>query len=101
MYLLMADENPTGKSAAEPPTPAEQDLRDQAVVLTQVLSNWPTHLRVSDLVREIASDPRDFAQRDRVERAIRDLVSAGLVFRCESVVLPTRAALHFNRLPFE
>jgi hypothetical protein len=97
----MADENPTGKSAAEPPTPAEQDLRDQAVVLAQVLSNWPTHLRLSDLVREIASDPRDFAERDKVERAVHDLVAAGLVFRCESVALPTRAALHFNRLPFE
>jgi hypothetical protein len=97
----MADENPTGKRAAEPPTPEAQDLHDQAVVLTQVLTNWPTHLRVSDLLREIVSDPRDFAQRDKVERAVRDLVSAGLVFRCESVVMPTRAALHFNRLPFE
>jgi hypothetical protein len=97
----MADENPTGKSAAEPPTPATEDLRDQAVVLTLVLSNWPTNLRLSDLVREIAKDPDHFAQRDKVERAVHDLVVAGLVFRCESVVLPTRAALHFNRLPFE
>jgi len=97
----MADENPTGKRAAEPPQPEAQDLHDQAVVLVQVLTNWPTHLRVSDLLREIVNDPRDFAQRDKVERAVRDLVGAGLVFRCESVVMPTRAALHFNRLPFE
>jgi hypothetical protein len=95
----MADENPTGKGAAEPPAPQAEDLRDQAVVLTQVLSNWPTHLRVCDLVREVANDPSDFAERDRVERAVRDLAAAGLLFRCESVVLPTRAAIHFDRLP--
>jgi hypothetical protein len=94
----MADENPTGKSAAEPPKPEVQDLRDQAVVLMQVLSSWPVHLSLGDLVREIAADPGKFAERDGVERAVRDLRKAGLVFRCESLVLPTRAALHFRRL---
>ncbi len=94
----MADENPTGQGAAKPPTPAQQDLRDQAVVLTQVLSNWPIHLTVDDLVREIATDPKDFAERDRIERAVRDLAAAGLLFRCESVVLPTRAAIRFEQL---
>jgi hypothetical protein len=97
----MADENPTGKRAAEPSQSEAQDLHDQAIVLAQVLTSWPTHLRVSDLLREIVNDPRDFAERDKVERAVRDLGAAGLVFRCESVVLPTRAALHFNRLPVE
>jgi hypothetical protein len=96
----MADENPTGKGAAERPTPAEQDLRDQAVVLTLVLANWPP-LRLFDLVREIADDSDDFVQRDRIERAVRDLVGVGLLHRQGEFVLASRAAFHFNRLPFE
>ncbi len=94
----MADENPTGKGAAEHPTPAAQDLRDQAVVLTLLLSNWPAHLGPDDLIREIASDPDSFAERDHVERAIRDLVDVGLALRSDAAVVPSRAALHFSLL---
>jgi hypothetical protein len=94
----MADENPTGKSAAEPPAPDTQDLRDQALVLTQVLANWPTPLGIADLIRELAESPAEFPQRDRIERAVRDLVGAGLAHRCGVVVLPTHAALRFERL---
>ncbi|HSP55686.1 MAG TPA: hypothetical protein VLS25_08860 [Dehalococcoidia bacterium] len=94
----MADENPTDPGTAEPPTPEVQDLRDQAIVLMQVLSDWPVHLTTDDLVREIVADPGNFAERDRVTRAVRDLAGAGLVLRGGSLVLPTRAALHFSRL---
>jgi hypothetical protein len=97
----MATKNPTGQGAGEPPTPAQQDLRDQAVVLTQVLSNWPVHLTVDDLVREITTDPKDFAERDHVERAVRDLAGVGLLHRQGKLVLASRAAIHFNRLPFD
>ena len=94
----MADENPTGKGAAEHLTPATQDLRDQAVVLTLVLSNWPIHLGLDDLVREIAPDSTDFAERDGVERAVRDLVDVGLALRSGAAVIPSRAALRFSLL---
>lgn len=94
----MADENPTGKGAAGPPAPEAQDLRDQAVVLTQVLANWPTHMALDDLLCEIVRDRGNFDERDRVERAVRDLIGASLVFRCGALVLPTRAAIHFSRL---
>jgi hypothetical protein len=94
----MADENPTGKGAAEHPTPAAQDLRDQAVVLTLVLSNWPIHLSLDDLLREIVADPDSFAERDRVERAVRDLVDVGLALRSDAALIPSRAALRFSQL---
>jgi len=94
----MADENPTGKGAAEPPSPQSQDHRDQAVVLTQVLASWPVHLTLDDLFREIATDPDNFAQRDHVERAVRDLVGVGLCLRSGAAVLPTRAALRSEQL---
>lgn len=73
--------------------PAAEDLRDERAILVHVLETHPATLRLSDLIRELG-DPEDFSERDRVERAVRDLIKAGLLFRCEGVVLPTRAALH-------
>jgi len=49
------------------------------------------------LIREVG-DPEDFAKRDGVERAVRELVKGGLLFRCEGAVLPTRAALYVAEL---
>jgi hypothetical protein len=80
-----------------PPT-ARQDLKDQAVVLTHVLAVHPDHLIVSELVREIAAGIADFAEDDRMERAVRDLTGLGLL-RCPGgIVVPTRAAIRFNEL---
>ena len=75
-----------------------QDLHDQGVVLIHVLSIYPTQLRLSELIRELTDGSGDFAERDRIERAVRDLSGAGLLFRCEGLVLPTRAALRFNQI---
>lgn len=71
---------------------AVEDLRDEKAVLVHVVETHPSTLRLSDLIRELG-DPEDFSERDRTERAVRDLVKAGLLFRCEGAVLPTRAAL--------
>lgn len=71
---------------------AAQDRHDQGIVLVHVVHHYPTNFRVSDLVREL-TDGSDFAKRDRIERAISDLIKVGLLFRCEALVLPTRAAL--------
>lgn len=73
---------------------AAQDRRDQGAVLAHIIDAHPTSLRLSDLILELADDPAEFADRDRIERATQDLVRVGLLFRCEGVVLPTRAALH-------
>ncbi|HWO83641.1 MAG TPA: hypothetical protein VNM38_07620 [Solirubrobacterales bacterium] len=73
------------------PTEAE-DLKDQSAVLMHVVKSHPATLRLSDLTRELG-DPEDFAERDGIERAVRELVQFGLLFRCEGAVLPTRCAL--------
>ncbi len=39
-----------------------------------------------------------FDSEDAVERAIRQLVGAGLLHCCGGFILPTRAALYFSRL---
>jgi hypothetical protein len=72
---------------------AAEDRRDEGAVLRHVIAVHPATLRLADLIRELG-EPDDFAQRDGVERAVRELVKGGLLFRCEGAVLPTRQALY-------
>jgi hypothetical protein len=79
-------------------TPAAEDAATESAVLQQVLDFHPAQATVAELVREIAGEPPGFAERDAVERAIRDLAGAGLLHRHDAFVAPTRAALRFNEL---
>jgi hypothetical protein len=79
-------------------SPADQDLHDQGVALVQVLALHPAYLTATDLVREITAGSADFEEGERFERAIRDLAGAGLLYERAGLVLPTRPALHFDRL---
>jgi hypothetical protein len=81
----MAEENSTSTYA--------EDLRDQGAVLIHVLTLHPAQLRLTELVQEITA-----GATDAIERAVRDLVAAGLLFRNGELVLPTRAALRFDEL---
>lgn len=81
-------------------TTAAEDLRDERAVLVHVIEVHPATLKLSDLTRELG-DPEDFSERDQIEKAVRDLVKGGLLFRCEGVVLPTRAALRAYELLVE
>jgi hypothetical protein len=74
-------------------TNAAQDRYDQGIVLVHVVHHYPTHFRVSDLVRELTDGSKEFEERDRIERAVHELVRVGLLFRCDGLALPTRAAL--------
>lgn len=72
-----------------------QDIRDQAVVLTFVLTLHPQHLTIPDLARSLNAEPGDFKRPDAVERAVRDLTGVGLVEIGSGLVQPTAAALRF------
>jgi hypothetical protein len=76
----------------------EEDAAVEAAVLRQVLVLHPAQVTLAELVREIASDPDAFAERDAIERAVRELAHAGLLHRNGEFVLPSRAALRFNEL---
>ena len=76
---------------------AGEDQQTEGAVLSHVLITHPVTLRLSDLIRELG-DVDDFAKRDAVERAVRELVKSGLLFRCEGAVLPTRQALYLCEL---
>lgn len=76
---------------------AAEDLRTERTALIHVVEVYPATLRLSDVIRELG-DPDDFAKRDGIERAVRELVKSGLLFRAECGVLPTRAALRAYEL---
>lgn len=78
--------------------PAAEDTAIEAAVLRQLLSLYPVQLTLEELVREIAGEEGDFASRDAVGRAVRELNAAGLVHRNGEVVLPSRAALRLDEL---
>jgi hypothetical protein len=75
-----------------------QDAAIESAVLQQVLALHPTAITLEELARELGENGERFAARDALERAVRDLVGAGLLHRSELFVLPTRAALRFDEL---
>jgi hypothetical protein len=79
------------------PTEHEDAILERAV-LALVLSQHPAQFTVAELTRELSDDPEHPTQRDAVQRALRDLVGSGLLHRHGAFVLPTRAALRFDRL---
>jgi hypothetical protein len=68
-----------------------EDGRTQRAVLSLILNEHPTLLASAEVEREIGAG-------DGTERALRDLTGAGLLRQEGATVLPTRAALHFDRL---
>jgi len=91
-------DNPKGAGNENVPPTAAEDIRDQGIVLVHVLAVHPSHLIIPELVREITAGASEFAEDDRMERAVRDLTGLGLL-RCPGgVVMPTRAAIRFNEL---
>lgn len=71
---------------------AAEDMQDERAVLVHVVETFPQTLRLSDLIREMQAS-EDFTKRDAIERAVRELVNAGLLFRSSGAVLPSRTAL--------
>lgn len=74
-----------------------EDAGVESAVLRQLLDLHPTQLTITELSRELGSDG-GFAERDAVERAVRDLAAVGLIHRGREFVVPTRAALRFSEL---
>lgn len=91
-------DKPKGAAEDDRAPTAALDIRDQGVVLIHVLTIHPAHLRLVELIREVAGGTTEFADSDRFERAARDLVGVGLLFASGELLLPTRAALRFNEI---
>jgi hypothetical protein len=98
----MSCSQPTDCGPAAVRDQAADDKLAQRVVLGFILEEHPTHLTIPEVCRALYAQPGDFAANDAIERAIRDLDGAGLL-SCPGgkVILPTRAALSFQRLEVE
>jgi hypothetical protein len=82
------------------PIPGEtndaRDRRHEAAVLARILSLHPTHLTERELLLSLFAGA---AEVDAFERAIRDLVSVGLLRREGESILPTLAAIEAGEIP--
>jgi hypothetical protein len=80
------------------PTPAEEDGQVETALLAFVLDEHPDRLTVDELSLALGGASPDFDRRDAIERAVRELVRAGLLHHDGAFVLPSRPALYFHRL---
>jgi hypothetical protein len=86
------------QTTEESKTTWAEDEDFESAVLRQLLDLHPIRLTLEELTREFGARRSEFAERDAVERAVRDLAAAGLLHQGEEFVVPTRAALRFNEL---
>ncbi|HYH54563.1 MAG TPA: hypothetical protein VD761_10585 [Solirubrobacterales bacterium] len=91
-------DKPSGAGDERATTTADEDVREQSRVLREVLSLYPETLTLDELIRELTVGSAEFAEHDWVKRAVRDLISGGLVHQVGDLVLPTRAAVQFHGL---
>jgi len=96
----MATDNPTDRQSGDPASPAEEDARAEAAVLAFVLDEHPDRLTIPELSRALNAHPGGFSSDDAVERAVRELVGGGLLHCQGGLVVPTRAAVRFDRLDY-
>ncbi len=82
-------------------TPAEDDAQTQALVLGLVLAEHPKQLTFAEAARALVGEDADGATEiDALARAVGDLVAYGLLHRNGEHLVPSRAALRFDELPF-
>lgn len=94
----MADSNPTDRAERDPDGPAAHDAKAEHAVLAFLVNEHPNQLTVAEVSWALNDDPVEFEAKDAVERAVRELVGAGLLRCSDGFVAPTRAALYFARL---
>jgi hypothetical protein len=92
----MATENPRDRER-DPATPQEPKVERAALAF--LIDKHPDRLTIPQVAREMNAKPGGVSESgDAVERAIRELVGAGLLHCRGGHVLPTRAALYYERL---
>lgn len=79
-------------------TTAQEDEIIERSLLTQALVLYPARLSILELALQLERSWDEFAERDAVERAVRELSRDGLL-ACECRrISPSRAALRFEEL---
>lgn len=91
-------DQPRGDGADRAMTPHDEDTREERRVLREVLSYYPSSFTIDELIRELTVCSVVVAERDAIERAVRDLTAGGLLHSMGDLVLPTRAAVLYYEL---
>jgi hypothetical protein len=94
--MACSDVNP---DCAGTRAPTDEDLAEQAV-LGLLLEAHPGLRSVEEILREMTDNSEEFADRDRIENAIRELVRAGLAYRHGRFVFASHAAVRADELSF-
>ena len=81
------------------PTTRPQKTDAERAVLAFLIDQHPTRLKRDEL--PLALNAKDFAEKDAIARAVRELAGVGLVQIDGDLVGPTRAALRFEELESE
>jgi hypothetical protein len=84
-----SDDNWTNRAA---------DDATEAAVIQHLLDAHPSQLTMAELIRELSGEAPAFAERDALERAVRDLAGVGLLHGRAELLTPTRAALRLSEL---
>lgn len=71
--------------------PGSEDAQAQAEVLLLVLEEQPAAFTRDELALALLGSEPEFRQSDAHQRAVRDLIRAGLLCQQGSLILPTRA----------
>ena len=95
----MSCPEPTDCAERDPIPTSTENAKTERATLAFVLDEHPNRLTIPEVSLAMNARPGGGFESDgAVERAIRELVGAGLL-RCEGgYVVPTRAALYFHRL---
>jgi hypothetical protein len=94
----MATTDPRGQASSDPVSLDKQDEILERAVLTEVLVLHPAALAILELALRMDASCEDFARKDAVERAVRELTRDGLIHCDCRRIWPTRAAIRFNDL---
>lgn len=78
--------------------PTQEDQIIERALLTQALVLHPTCLSILELALRLERDWQDFADKDAVERAVRELSRDGLLVCDCRRISPSRSALRFEEL---
>jgi len=94
----MAKCNSADRAQRDPFTPDPKDKKVERAVLAFLIYRYPERLTIPALYRILSEENSNFESDDAVERAVRELVGAGLLECRDEFVVPTRAALYFDAL---
>lgn len=78
--------------------PIDEDEAVEAAVLLLLLALHPAQVTFNELMRLMAMDEGDFAQRDTLEQAVGELIASGLAHRNGDVIFLSRAAVRCDEL---